>query len=122
MHDLTGNETVDRLPMLVSGNGVSQLLAVAKIPSASGEAQAAAVFEAIEASCLTDNIRAMCFDTTSLNTGHKSGACVLIEQKVKKELLSLACRHHIMELIISTVFEVCMGVSSSPEVALFKRF
>lgn len=41
---------------------------------------------------------------------------------VKTELLSFACRHHIMELIISTVFEICITVKSAPEVALFKRF
>ena len=46
--DLIGKEQVDRLPVLVSGKGVSQLLTVAKLPSETGEAQAAAVFGAIE--------------------------------------------------------------------------
>jgi len=64
----------------------------------------------------------MCFDTTSSNTGRLAGACVLLEQMLGKELLLLACRHHIMELIIGAVFKVCMGSSSSPEVPFFKRF
>ncbi|KAK2705869.1 hypothetical protein QYM36_016024 [Artemia franciscana] len=64
----------------------------------------------------------MCFDTTSSNTGRISGACVLLEQKLGMELLSLACRHHIMELVIGAAFRVCMGSTSSPEVPLFKRF
>jgi len=64
----------------------------------------------------------MCFDTSSSNTGRLAGACVLLEQTLGKELLSLACRHHIMEFIIGAVFQVCMGSSFSPEVPLFKRF
>lgn len=64
----------------------------------------------------------MCFYTTSSDTGHNSSACVILEQKLKKEILSLACGHHIMELIISNVFEVCMRAAYSPEVALLKRF
>src|SRR6218665_2252441 len=74
---------------------------------------------------IANSIRAMCFDTTSSNTGRIAGAFVLLEQKLEKELLSLACtcRHHIMELIIGAVFHVRMGTTtSSPEVQLFKRF
>ncbi|KAK2719576.1 hypothetical protein QYM36_005147 [Artemia franciscana] len=120
--DLIGKEKVDRLPVLVSGKEVLQLLTVAKLPSGTGEAQASAVFGAIEDWGIPGNIRAMCFDTTSSNTGRISGACVLLEQKLGKELLSLACRHHIMELVIGAAFRVCMGSTSSPEVPLFKRF
>ncbi|KAK2708513.1 hypothetical protein QYM36_014199, partial [Artemia franciscana] len=120
--DLIEKEKVDRLPVLVSGKEVLQLLTVAKLPSGTGEAQASAVFGAIEDWGIPGNIRAMCFDTTSSNTGRISGACVLLEQKLGKELLSLACRHHIMELVIGAAFRVCMGSTSSPEVPLFKRF
>ncbi|KAK2705764.1 hypothetical protein QYM36_015958 [Artemia franciscana] len=120
--DLIGKEKVDRLPVLVSGKEVLQLLTVAKLPSGTGEAQASAVFGAIEDWGILGNIQAMCFDTTSSNTGRISGACVLLEQKLGKELLSLACRHHIMELVIGAAFRVCMGSTSSPEAPLFKRF
>ena len=57
----------------------------------------------------------MCFDTTSSNTGHRAGACILLEQKLERDLLYLACWHHIMELIQS-----CDG--GWPAVPLFKRF
>ena len=43
MKDLTGQTFVDRLPVLVSGNGISQHLAIAKIPSSAGDLQANAV-------------------------------------------------------------------------------
>ena len=64
----------------------------------------------------------MYFDTTSSNTGRSKGACVLLEQRLGKDLLYLACRHHVMELIIGAVFQACMGSSSAPEVLLFKTF
>jgi len=122
IQDLTSKEKVDRLPILVSGKGISQLLSVAKLPSGTGEAQAAAVHSAIEDWKIAGQIRAMCFDTTSSNTGRIAGACTLLEQKLDKELLPLACRHHIAELIIGSTFQVCMGATSAPQVLLFKRF
>ena len=103
------------------GKGISKLLSVAKLPSGTGCAQATAVFNAVEDWGIVESIRAMCFDTTSSNTGQVTGACVL-EEKFERELLSLACRHHVMELVIESVFQVCMGSSSCPEVPLFKHF
>lgn len=67
------------------------------------------------------NIVGMCFDTTSVNTGLKNGACVLLEHKTGKDLLWLACRHHILEIVLSKVFTLCFGPSSSPDIPLFKR-
>ena len=46
MKDLTCREHVDRLPLLISGVGVEQLLGVPKLVSGMGEAQAAASFPA----------------------------------------------------------------------------
>ena len=34
----------------------------------------------------------------------------------------LACRHHVMELILAKVFTLCFGPSSSPDIPIFKRF
>jgi hypothetical protein len=64
----------------------------------------------------------MSFDTTASNTGLKGGACVLLEQKLNKDLLSLACRHHILELIVAKVFDLLMEPSSGPNIKLFQRF
>ena len=41
----------------------------------------------------------MSFDTTAGNTGHLNGACTLLEKQMGRDLLWLACRHHVMELI-----------------------
>jgi len=122
LRDLTGKELVDRLPVIVAGDGVNQLLGVPKLTSSTGEAQASAVACLIENWGLVDRIASMCFDTTSSNTGNRNGACVLLEEKLGKKLLHLACRHHIMELVLAAAFHDSFGVTSGPDVAIFKRF
>lgn len=54
--------------------------------------------------------------------GPWSGACVLLQQKMQRDLLFLACRHHILELVLRNVYEEYMGKSKLPEVELFNRF
>jgi hypothetical protein len=121
--DLTGRDMVDRLPILVSScGGGSQLLSVPKLPAGTGAAQAHAVFEALNEWQIADNVEGLCFDTTSSNTGHKSGACVILEQLLGRGLLHFACRHHIIELIAGSAFAAVMGASSAPDVLIFKRF
>ena len=105
MPDITGLEIVERLPIVVSGGGMSKLLAVPKLSSGKGETIATAVHEALEDWHLCDNVQAMCFDTTASNSGSKLGACQLLQEKLGKELLALACRHHINEIVISDVFQ-----------------
>ncbi|KAG0729215.1 hypothetical protein GWK47_000337 [Chionoecetes opilio] len=42
--------------------------------------------------------------------------------KLEKPLVwGLACRHHILEVVLKDVFEACMGPSSGPNIALIKR-
>jgi len=67
-------------------------------------------------------VAALSFDTTATNTGRRNGTCVLLEQKLGKDLLYLACRHYVIELILAAAFKTTMGASSGPEVSLFKRF
>lgn len=122
MEDLTSKEHIDRLPVLISGVGVEQLLGVPKLASGTGEAQAAAVVQLLEEWGIIDRVVALCFDTTAANTGPHSGACALIEQKLGRDLLFLGCRHHIMELIVGAAFDATSGASTGPEVLLFKRF
>lgn len=54
--------------------------------------------------------------------GCKNGACTYIQNKLQKNLLLLACRHHVLEIVLAAVFKECFGVSSGPDVLLFKRF
>lgn len=122
MPDLTSNAHVDRLPILVSGGGEVQLLQVAKLPSGTGANEAKAVVEALEKWSVADRVVGMSFDTTAANTGRHTGACTLIERQLKSDLLYLACRHHILELVIEAVFTSVMGPTTGPAVLLFKRF
>jgi hypothetical protein len=125
LQDLTGREKVDRLPILVSSCGpepVTQLLSVPKLASGTGAAEANAVFEALNKWKVVDSVVGLSFDTTSSNTGLKAGACVILEQLLRRDLLHLACRHHILELVAGAAFYEVMAASSAPEILLFKRF
>ncbi|KAG0726857.1 Tigger transposable element-derived protein 7 [Chionoecetes opilio] len=64
----------------------------------------------------------MCFDTTSANTGAINGACTILQQKIGRPLVSLACRHHVHELVLEKAFSTCLGSSSGPEITIFSRF
>lgn len=118
--DFSG-EKVERIAILVSGDGVDKLLAVPKLPDGTGRAQANAVLDALADWDLNDRVAGLSFDTTASNTGVSSGACVLIEQGLHRQLLNLACRHHMMELVAEKAFTECLGPSSGPDIPLFSR-
>lgn len=62
-----------------------------------------AVFDSAVEWNFVDKIFAMIFDTTAVNTGQNNGACVLLEHKIGRSLLPLACRHHIFEIIAGNI-------------------
>ena len=68
-----------------------------------------------------DKIKCMSFDTTAANTGLKNGACNLIEKKRGRDMLWLAHRHHMLEIILEAVVTQSLGHSQAPEIQLFKR-
>ena len=61
--DLCGIDHVDRLPIIVAGSGVCQLLKVSKITGGAGKNQATAVLQALEECSLQERVVGMCFDT-----------------------------------------------------------
>jgi hypothetical protein len=67
MADYTGtwaHEKVDRLAVVVSNSSQEQLLNIAKLPSGSGQAIADAVVTSLDNWHLTNQVKAMSFDTT----------------------------------------------------------
>lgn len=126
MSDLTGDDTnqVDRLPILISSlvDGSIKLLGVPKLTSGSGQTAADAVYELLVSWKCENLIIGMCFDTTASNTGKHKGACTLLEVAVGHNLLWLACRHHMLEVLLSDAFGVCFGPSTGPDILIFKRF
>ena len=61
----------------------------------------------------------MSFDTTAINTGRYNGTCVLLEQKMEKDVLWLACRHHVLEIVLEAMVMHSIGQSKGPEIAIF---
>ena len=113
---------IERLSMVVTGLDIEKVLGEAKLKSSEGEAQANATFDLIEDWGVKENIVGMSFDTTASNTGIRKGACGILEKKLGKNLLHLACRHHIYELVIGAVHADLFGPSSGPNTPLFQRF
>ena len=122
--DVTGVVNVDRLPVLLSSlvDGTTKLLGVPKLASGSGRAAADAVHEHIKSWKCESMVIGMCFDTTASNTGKLNGACTLLEKAMGHNLLWMACRHHMFEVLLADVFNVCLGPSTGPEILFFKRF
>lgn len=113
----------ERLPIVISYDNNEQLIAVPKLDNSSGSEQAQAVWTAIINWSLEDRVQILCCDTTASNTGRFNGACVLLEQKLGREMLIFACRHHVYELVLKSVFEAKISqVTSSPDIPLFKKF
>ncbi|ESO05645.1 hypothetical protein HELRODRAFT_171303 [Helobdella robusta] len=112
----------DRLAVVVTGCNVEKILGIVKIASSTGQAQANATFQLLKLWDVSEDIIGMCFDTTAANTGTSSGACVLLEKLLHRNLLHFACRHHVHELIIGEVFTVLFGPSRGPNIGMFERF
>ena len=105
--------TEDRVAVVLSSTSgiMGKFLASPAIPSGTGHAQATAVHQVCQQWDLTNGkaIKGLCFDTTASNSGHQSGAAVLLERMIGYAVFYLACRHHIAELHISHPNEDCCG-------------
>ena len=60
------------------------------------------------------------FNTTSINTGIRSGVAVTLEQIFGTKLLLLACRHHALELLCGAAASMIYGITKSPNEAVFQ--
>ncbi|KAK3922350.1 NAD kinase [Frankliniella fusca] len=108
----------ERLPVVVTGQDVNQLLAARVISSSSGEHTAAEVVRAIRDWDCADDIVAQCSDTPTGNTGYNIGAGVRIEAALGKKLLFFACWHHILDLIPQGLFDRMVEKSTSPDIGV----
>jgi hypothetical protein len=119
-----GPEKEDRQAILVSGIGIEKLLTIPKVAQSTGELIANATMAAISDWKLQNDIVCISFDTTASNTGRLNDACVILERKLEKNLLWLACRgrHNVDEVLYGDVFKAIFGPTSGPNVLLFRRF
>ena len=110
-----GKLTTDRLrskyealSIIASGCVVSdfengKLYGIAKLESSTGRAQADASYDMLLMWQITNNFKALVFDTTSSNSGWRNGAAKLLEEQQGRKAFYRACRHHINELVIRAV-------------------
>ncbi|KAE8741508.1 hypothetical protein FOCC_FOCC012969, partial [Frankliniella occidentalis] len=118
-----GKDFVERLPVIVTGNGVDQLLRGGVIESGTGFAQATEVISALDAWKCRERVTSACSDTTLSNTGCNIGAVVRMEEILGKTLIYLACRHHMLEVIPKNTYEKTVECSTSPDIGtLCKEF
>lgn len=71
--DLNEKMKVDRLSVVISFDGNTQLLGVPKLRSETGENQAKAIFEVLDGWEMVEKVQAVCCDTTASNTGRING-------------------------------------------------
>jgi hypothetical protein len=99
------------------------MLGVPKVQQGTGKHVSEVVANILQEWRLTEQISAMSFNTTAENAGHINGACVILEEKLSKKLLWLACTHHIRLVVFAEVFKETFGrITTGPDVLLFKRF
>lgn len=111
-----------RQAILLSGPGCEKgkLLAVPKVENGRGISQARATLRALEDWDCDECVVGLCFDTTSSNTGRVEGAVTHLETMLGKGLLKLACRHHILELVIGAVAKKIFGKTTGPKDPMFE--
>ena len=115
----------ERLAILISGipgSKESKLLSVPKIPDATGQTQSKATFNVLQEWQIHSNVVALVFDTTASNSEWINGACKHLELLLNQRFLWCACRHHIFERILCTVFQELFGASNSPDNELARNF
>ena len=100
---------------------VDQLLGVPKLNAGTGNAQASAIAQVIEEWRLVWRISDV-FDTTANNARRRNGTCVLLEQKLDKGMLHLACSHQIFQIALARVFQKSMGQPAGLDVAILNAF
>lgn len=69
LSDIVDKKSVDRLPVILSVGDVDQLLGVPKMANGTAMNQASAIIDTLNQRNVTSHVKAMCYDTTSVNTG-----------------------------------------------------
>ncbi|KAG0729387.1 hypothetical protein GWK47_030410 [Chionoecetes opilio] len=103
--------------------GIQKILGVPKLSDGKAEPTAVVIGEVLTEWNLKDRIVVVCFVTTAVNTGGKSGVCLRLEMMPHKPLLYFVCRHHPLEILLDKVFSsLFKEQSKGPEVSLFLDF
>lgn len=106
--------TEERIIILIHSENGDIPLGLFSLNSHSGANCSNEVMRVLDVHNLRERLVGIVTDTEAVNTGHISGACVLIEHKLETDLLHIMCRHHILELVLKSVFEQTFGRSTGP--------
>ena len=99
------------------------MLGVPKISSGTGRAQADAIKKCLDDWDLCTKIKGMSFVTAASNSGIHSVACTFLQEVLAHNLLHLACRHDIFEIVAEKAFtSMKIAPSTGPDIAIFCRF
>ena len=115
----------NRVAVVITGHPNIQegkILGISTVQEGTGYCEAHEIFAKLKKWDCLSNVLALVFDTTSSNSGKWKGACVILEQLLRRKILMLACRHHILELILSGVYKHIFGATKSPTNEDFKAF
>lgn len=109
--------TSHRLAIVWYSNQAHNAIGMPEMPDKTAESQA----EAIKNTCEeygVESRQAVAFgcDNEITNVGIHAGTCVLVERFFNKSLLRLMCRHHILELIIKSVYDLLFGAETQRNV------
>ena len=130
IQDFTGGvkRMKERLSVLVSSPSLEhgQVLGALALDGQTGDQIFQGVMSLLLDFGVAERIIGMSFDTTASNTGVRQGACARLETHLKKALLWLACRRHVLELHIKHVAQVAAETISDrrqtgPTHTVFKR-
>lgn len=98
MPSITNEGAADQLLFLVSGEGVEKFLTV-PITDGKAEPTTNTVHSVTSNWAASNQIRALSFDITATNFGSDRGVCVQLQQIPGRDLLHLACRHRLLEIL-----------------------
>ena len=114
---------MNRLAMVLVQEEENKILAITNTSNSTSKVEAEKVKEIFDNWSVTDQIVACGFDTTAANTGLYKGACTILQQLTKRQFLWMACRHHILELIVRRCFRVnCHKMKTARSTTVFMYF
>ena len=87
--------------MVLVQEDCNKLLCVARVEESTGKVEAEKVKEVLDNWGVAEKVIACGFDTTSANNGVHKVSCVLLQNLLQRLLLWLACRHHVLELVLA---------------------
>lgn len=111
----------ERIAVSVNIEGDNFLLGIPACESSTGECQSEEIIKLLESYNISEDVIGLVFDTTATNTGRHSGVNTRLNQYLNKEVLHLACRHHVFECHIKNISKL-FRITSGPETFFSKHW